>query len=250
MAGIWTYSIVSVLLVSVTSILGIFSVLMSQKKLQKFLIYVVGFSTGALFGDAFIHLLPEAVRENGFSLTVSVSVLTGIVFFFILEKVIKWRHCHNADCAAHQRRSFAYMNLIGDGLHNFIDGMIIAASYMVSLPLGIATTTAVFLHEIPQELGEFAVLVHGGFSRKKALVLNLFSALIALFGVGFALWLGSFVVNLTEFLVPIAAGGFIYIAGSDLIPELHREMKISRSFVQIISVLLGILVMVLLLRVG
>ncbi len=250
MASVFAYSIISVLLVSITSVLGIFSVLISKKRFQTFLIYIVSFSTGALFGDAFIHLLPEAVKKNGFSLIISVSVLLGIVLFFILEKVIKWRHCHSANCEEHRKKSFAYMNLIGDGLHNFIDGMIIAASYMASIPLGIATTTAVFLHEIPQEMGEFAVLVHGGFSRKKALLLNLLSALIAILGAGLALWLGSFVSNLTDVLIPLAAGGFIYIAGSDLIPELHREMKISKSLLQVLLVGLGILVMVLLLRIG
>lgn len=138
------------------------------------------------------------------------------------------------------------MNLIGDGLHNFIDGAIITASYFASIPIGIATTLAVLFHEIPQEIGDFGVLIHGGFSRKKALALNFLTAFAAVIGAVVTYWLWGFVGGLAELLIPVAAGGFIYIAGSDLIPELHRELKPLKSLLQIAFILLGIGVMLLL----
>ena len=210
------------------------------------LVYLISFSAGALFGDAFIHLLPEVVESHGFSLIISLSILTGIVLFFILEKIIHWQHCHLPITEEHVH-PFAYMNLIGDALHNFIDGVIIAASYVVSIPAGIATTLAVALHEIPQEIGDFGVLIHGGFSRSKALVLNFISALAAVLGAVLALWAAAFVERIELFLVPIAVGGFIYIAGSDLIPELHKETILRRSILQVLAFLLGIGVMTALL---
>ena len=142
---------------------------------------------------------------------------------------------------------FAYTNLVGDGLHNFIDGLIIGASYIVSVPVGIATTIAVVLHEIPQEIGDFGVLIHAGFSKGKALALNFLSAVAAILGAVVALWLSGAVEGLEMVLIPLAAGGFIYIAGSDLIPELHKENHIVRSILQVISFIAGIGVMLLLL---
>jgi zinc and cadmium transporter len=245
----WLYSLVSVFIVSLISLIGIFTFSVKIEKLRKILMYFVSFSAGALLGDAFIHLLPEVIRKNGFSLTISLSLLFGILVFLVLEKVIKWRHCHDVECPEHSKRikSFAYMNVVGDGLHNFIDGLIIAASYLISLPVGIATALAVIFHEIPQEVGEFGLLLHGGFSKRKALLVNFISSLSAIIGVIFGLWLSGFVSNVEIILVPIAAGGFIYIAGSDLIPEMHKETSLRKSVIQIIAFLIGILVMIALL---
>jgi zinc and cadmium transporter len=139
------------------------------------------------------------------------------------------------------------MNLVGDSLHNFIDGLIIAGSYLASIPAGIATTIAVILHEIPQEIGDFGVLIHGGFSKAKAIFLNFITALVAVLGTLIGLWLNNYIPNMHQILVPLAIGGFLYIAGSDLIPELHKETKIKVSFFQIVSFILGILVMLALL---
>lgn len=243
MAGIWFYSILSVFIVSILSFVGVLSLAVKEKKLKSILIFFVSFSTGALFGDVFIHLLPEAVERNGFGLKLSLSVLAGVLMFFILEKIIHWRHCHSPSCKS-KMHSFAYMNLFGDGLHNFIDGAIIAASYAASTPIGIATTLAVILHEIPQEIGDFGVLLHGGFSRKKALFVNFLSALTAVLGAIVTLALLGSSEGIENYLIPIAAGGFIYIAGSDLIPELHKEVTISKSIIQILFILLGIAIMV------
>lgn len=242
----WTYTLVSVLVVSFISLVGAFTLAIKSDSLKKILMYFVAFSTGALLGDAFIHLMPEVVKSYGFSLKVSLSLLSGILIFFILEKVVHWRHCHVPDCEEHVK-SFAYMNIFGDALHNLIDGMIIAASYLVSLPVGIATTLAVIFHEIPQEIGEFGLLLHGGFSRRKALFVNFLSALTAIVGAIIALFLSGVVSGIQQFLVPIAAGGFIYIAGSDLIPEMHKEISLGKSIIQILALVLGVLVMIALL---
>jgi len=236
------YTLISVLVISLLAFIGIVSLTVNAKRLKTVLVYLISFSAGALFGDAFIHLLPEVVESYGFSLIVSLGVLGGILIFFVLEKIIHWQHCHLPITEEHIH-PFAYMNIIGDALHNFIDGIIIAASYVISIPAGLATTLAVALHEIPQEIGDFGVLIYGGFSRSKALILNFISALTAVLGAVLALWATTVVEQIEMFLVPIAVGGFIYIAGSDLIPELHKETRLRRSIMQIIAFLLGIGVM-------
>src|SRR3989338_4747764 len=191
---------------------------------------MVSFSAGALFGDVFFHLLPEVVETNGFTLQIALFLLLGILLSFLLEKVINWRHCHIHPKSKDHIHPFAIMNLFGDAVHNFIDGLIIGASYLVSFPIGFATTLAVIFHEIPQEIGDFGILIHGGLSAKKALMLNLLSALTACLGAGIVLLLGSASQDYTIYLLPVTAGGFLYIAGSDLIPELHEhEPKISMA---------------------
>ncbi len=246
MLEIWVYAIASVFLVSLISFIGIFTLSIKVDRLRKFLIYLISFSAGALLGDAFIHLLPEIVEENGFSLMISFLIVGGIGLFFALEKIVHWQHCHMPITKDHVH-SFAIMNLVGDGLHNFLDGLVIGVSYLVSIPVGIATTIAVILHEIPQEIGDFGVLVHGGFSRMKALMVNFASGLIAIVGVVVALIGGEHFESLELFVVPLAVGGFIYIAGSDLIPELHKESGVWRGILQLASFAAGVGVMALLL---
>ncbi|MFC1615840.1 ZIP family metal transporter [Patescibacteria group bacterium] len=246
MTYVWIYSLGSVALISLASLIGVFTLSIKTKKLQKILIYMISFSAGALLGDAFIHLLPEIVAETGFTLKISLYILIGIAFSFIVEKVIHWRHCHRPTTDDHPH-PIALMNLFGDAVHNFIDGLIIGAAYLVSIPVGVATTLAVVLHEIPQEIGDFGILLHGGFSKKKALFLNFLIALTSVVGVVLALILSSYVENITNFLLPFAAGSFIYIASADLIPELHKEVKISRSLWQFLLFILGIVLMLLIL---
>ncbi len=238
----WIYAVASVLLVSAVSLIGIITISVKEEKLAKILHYLVGFSAGGLLGGAFIHLLPEAVEASGFTISVSLLVLAGIIIFFMVEKAIHWRHCHVATSSEHPH-PFAYMNLVGDGVHNLIDGLIIGASYLVSIPLGIATTFMVVLHEIPQEIGDFGVLVHGGFKKKKALAMNFLTALTAVAGAAIAIALGYVAEGVALVLVPFAAGGFIYIASSDLIPELHKGcIEAKKSLAQIIILILGIAV--------
>ncbi len=244
--GVWLYTIGSVLLVSIVSFTGAATLSIEGKKLKKVLIYLVSFAAGALFGDAFLHLLPEVIEENGFSLTVSISIIAGIVLFFVLEKIISWHHYHMPH-SGKEVHSFAITSLAGDAMHNFIDGLIIAASYLISIPVGIATTIAVVLHEIPQEIGDFGILLQGGFTKNKALLFNFLTALTAVMGAVLALLLGSRMENITLFLVPFAAGGFIYVAGADLIPELHKEVNVKKSIFQLSAFIAGIGVMMLLL---
>ena len=246
MLNVWGYTLGSVFIISLVSLVGVLTFSIRTEKLKQFLIYMISFSAGAIFGDAFIHLLPVAVVESGFTVKRSVFVLIGIGFSFVVEKFICWRHCHHLPTPDHPH-PFAYMNLFGDFVHNFIDGLIIGASYLVSIPVGMATTLAVVLHEIPQEIGDFGVLLHGGFSKSKALMLNFSVSLSSVVGAIFALSLSGYVDGLILFLVPFAAGNFIYIAGADLIPELHKETQVSRSFLQFIYFVLGISVMMMLL---
>lgn len=242
MNNIWLYTLASVLIVSVISLVGVITLSINVGKLRKLLIYLVSFAAGALLGDAFIHLLPEAVEE-GFSITVSLYVLFGIGISFLIEKVVHWHHFHYPLEKGHVH-PFAIMNLVGDMVHNFIDGLIIAASYMVSIPVGIATTIAVILHEIPQEISDFGVLLHGGFTKARALFYNFLTALTAVLGAIVGLLIGSRIEGITLFLVAFAAGAFIYIAGSDLIPELHKnEFDWKSSLLQFAAIVLGVSVM-------
>ncbi len=234
--------ILSTFIVSALSLVGIFTLALKEKLLQKILMVLVSLSAGALMGNAFIHLLPESFEflstENSFMF-----LLAGFVVFFIVEKVFHWRHCHDENCKIH---SFAYMNLFGDSIHNFIDGLIIAASFVTNMNLGIATTLAVMIHEIPQEIGDFGVLLHGKFTVKRALLMNFITALTAVLG-GIC---GYFISELTSismiFLLPVAAGGFIYIAASDLIPEIRKEPSMKKSALNLVVFVLGIVLMIVL----
>ena len=244
MFNIWLYTIISVLIISLISLVGVLALSVDQKKLYKVLIYLVSFSAGTLMGDAFLHLIPEAFEslEGDSAMKISFSILAGILIFFLIEKIVHWRHCHKEPCAEHPH-PFSYVILFGDAIHNFIDGMIIATSFLVSIPVGIATTTAVIFHEIPQEIGDFASLVYAGFSRGKALFFNFITALTAVLGAVLILAINLNTANLTAFLVPFAAGGFIYIAGTDLIPELHKHRSFKSSFWQTLAFILGISLM-------
>ena len=246
---VWAYSLVSVFIVSLISLIGIATISISVERLKKILLLLVSFAVGALFGDAFVHLLPEAFERIDSKLVASLLIIAGVLLFFVLEKFICWRHCHIPTSKEHPH-PVVFMNLIGDGLHNMIDGMIIGASYAASIPVGIATSLAVVLHEIPQEMGDFGILLHGGLTRKKALLFNYLSGTLAIAGCLIVLIIGSKVKNLALYLLPFTAGGFIYIAGSDLIPELNKEVELSRSILQLASLSLGIGVMVLLTLVG
>ena len=247
MNQIWLFSLLSVSVVSLISLIGIFTLRVASHRLKSFLIYMLAFSAGALLGDVFFHIFPE-LGENGFKISFSISVLSGIVLFFIIEKFIHWQHCHMPIGKGHVH-SFASMNLVGDALHNFIDGLIIASSYIVSIPIGFATTLAVVLHEIPQEIGDFGVLLHGGFSKKRAIFLNFITALAAVLGTILGLLFVNSNGTLSKILLGLAAGGFVYIASADLIPELHKETEIRVSLLQLLAFVIGIGIMALLLLV-
>ena len=243
MLEIWLSTLASVIVVSLISLIGVLTFSLKEENLKKILLYLVSFSAGGLFGDAFIHLIPEAAEESGFGIHVSLLILFGIIISFVVEKFLQWRHCHIPTSEEHPH-SFAYMNLFGDAVHNFIDGLIIGGSYFVSIPLGLATTLAVVFHEIPQEIGDFGVLIYGGFNKSRAIFFNFSTALTAIFGAIVALGLGFYLQGFTPLLVPFAAGNFIYIAGSDLIPELRKdEPGFPKSILQLASFILGVVIL-------
>jgi zinc and cadmium transporter len=229
----------SVTAVSLVSFIGVFFIGLKEAVLGKILMALVGFASGSLIGAVFFNLIPEAAESGQ---AVWLYVVAGILIFFVMEKFLYWRHCHEGKCEVH---NFAYLNIIGDGTHNFIDGMLIAAGFLTSASLGYTTTLAVMFHEIPQELGDYGVLLYGGFGTKKALAYNFLSAVTAVAGalVTYFLVEGSKIQILAELLVPFAAGGFIYIATTDLMPELHKKTQAKDSVIQLMALLLGIALM-------
>ncbi len=237
MNNILLEAIIATLIISAFSLVGVFSFAIGDKILKKITIFLVAFSTGALLGGAFFHLLPEAIT-GGDDLKPFIYLLFGIIIFYLMERLLKWHHCHEEeDCEIH---TFTYMSLFGDGVHNFIDGLVIVSAFHISRELGFATTIAIAAHEIPQEFGDFGVLIHGGFSRIKALMWNLLSALTAVVGAIVGYLMISNIENFSLVLLPFAAGGFIYISMSDLIPELHKENNLIKSLINFLIFVLGL----------
>ncbi len=233
------YTLLSVLIISLLSLVGVFILSLREALLRRILIYLVSFSTGAILGNVFLHLLPEVIDSMPQEPSGLTFVLYGILLSFIVEKFIHWRHCHDIECVGHVHPAGSLI-LIGDGVHNLLDGILIATAYLVSIPVGISTTIAVILHEIPQELGDFAVMLHSGMTKGRALFLNFLSALTAFLGVLLVFGLSQSVSNIEIFLLPLAAGNFLYIAGSDLIPELHKDTSFHNAIVQLICMIAGI----------
>lgn len=243
------YAIASVTLVSVVSLIGIVTISLSEERLRSALFVLVSLAAGAMFGDTFIHLLPESFQKPGGTLPASMYVLCGILAFFVLEKFLLWRHQHTLE-SGNRIHPLGYLNLIADGVHNLIDGMMIGASYLVSVPIGMATTIAVVFHEVPQEIGDFGILLQAGFTKRKALFFNFLSATLALLGTALALVVGSALEGFATVMLPFTAGGFIYIAGSDLLPELQKELAPTKSLVQFVALAAGIGLMLLLRTLG
>ncbi len=239
MYTILLWAVLATFVVSLISLVGIFFLALKEKALNSILLILIGFSAGALIGAAFLHLLPEALTglKSG---TICLYVLIGFTVFFIIEKFLKWRHCHKGKCDIH---TFTYMNLVGDAVHNFTDGLIIVASFFVNISFGIVTTIAIIAHEVPQEIGDFGVLIYGGFTKRKALFFNFLSALFAIAGAVVGYFLATQIEQIVPFLLPFAAGGFIYIAASDLVPELHKELEMKKSLGSFAFFILGILFM-------
>lgn len=241
----FVYTILAVTVITMISLVGAVALAFKPDTLKKVLFFMVAFSVGALIGDSFLHLLPESIESGKSEIFISLAVFAGVLTFFILEKFLRWRHCHDISCHDHPRH-LGVMNLVGDGLHNIIDGILVGTSFAVSIPLGISTSLAVILHEIPQELGDFSILLHSGFTIKKAVVWNFLSAFLAFFSAIAAFLIGSQANNFIAFMVPFTVGTFIYIAMSDLIPELHRQTSLSQTISQIGGLLLGMVMMIVL----
>lgn len=240
-AGVWTATLLAVGGVSVLSLSGAVILMGREELVRRSLIFLIAFAAGALLGDAFLHILPEVAESSaGFDVGTSMAVLSGVVMFFILEKILHWHHAH----IPHEEvlHPVAVTNLVGDGLHNFIDGAIIAGAFISSTKLGIATAIAVAIHEIPQELGDFGILVHAGLKPRRALAVNFMSALAALAGAILVLVTAG-IGGIEDLLLPFTAGAFVYIASTDLIPELHKEPEMKQSLVQLAGLVTGIGIM-------
>ncbi|MDQ5951280.1 MAG: zinc and cadmium transporter [Patescibacteria group bacterium] len=231
--------LISTFLISMGALAGAFTLALNRKRLQTILLSLVSLSAGTLMGGAFLHLLPESLElfdtEQVFLFT-----LLAFVGFFLIERVLHWHHCHDSE---HEKHTIGFMNLIGDGVHNFLDGLILAAAYSVDIQVGIATTIAVALHEIPQEISDFGVLLHSGYKVKQALILNFSVALLIVAGGVVGFFMAEMTETISGYLMPIAAGGFIYIAAADLLPEIRQERKLKNSLLHISIFIIGIMMM-------
>lgn len=237
------FAIGSVLLASAVSLVGITLIGLRDEAFSKALSILISFAVGGLLGDVFVHILPEMGSDGAeFFPTASLIILGGIILSFLLEKVIHWRHCHTLDCPEHPR-ALGIVSLIGDAMHNFTDGLLIAGSYLVSVSTGVATTLAVLLHEIPQEIGDYAILRHSGYTRGSAIFLNFITALAAVAGAIIVLLLQKTLPELERYMLPMVAGNFLYIAIADLLPELHKQTRAAQSALQLLGVLAGVALM-------
>jgi zinc and cadmium transporter len=247
------YAVLAVVVVSLLSLVGVLALSLKKDTLENILFILLSFSAGSILGAAYLDLLPEAVEffgEEQLSIVVFYVTL-GFLTFFFLERFIYWYHGHghtdhpgvDEKCRENPVmtvKDFVYLNLIGDGIHNLIDGMIIAAGFFISIPVGLAATVAVAFHELPQEIGDFGVLVYGGFTRHKALLFNFLSALTAIVGVVASSYFSAHIENFVGYLIALAAGGFTYLAASELIPEIQQEKNVVKSMIQFALFLLGI----------
>jgi zinc and cadmium transporter len=237
-AALLLWILAATILDGLIALVGGVALFLKERTLGKVIMVLVGFSAGAMMGGAFFHLLPEALAEST-AMVIFGYAIVGFVVFFLMEKLLHWHHCHDGHCEEHE---FTHLVLFGDAVHNAIDGLVIAASFMVSIPFGIITTLIVIGHEIPQELGDMGVLLYGGMKKKRALFLLFLVQLTAVVGgvVGFML---SGVAEFMAFLLPFTAGGFLYIAASDLIPELHKEPRLGKSMISFAFFVIGVLFM-------
>jgi zinc and cadmium transporter len=238
----FVYALIASGIVSCISLVGALALVINDKFLKKVIIFLVAFAAGVLIGGAFLDIIPEAMEYVKDPTQVFLYVVLGYLFFFILEKYLHWRHCHDSECTVH---AFTYLNIVGDGVHNFCDGLIIGATFLVDVKVGIVATSAIVLHEIPHELGNFMILVYGGFSKIKALLFNFLSALFAVAGTIIGYYFAAKIPGFSKALLPLAAGGFIYIASCDLIPELHKETGGKRSAIIMATFTAGIFLMYL-----
>lgn len=211
--------------------------LFPERMRRSVLPWLLCYATGTLLGAAFLGMIPKAFSQSP-ALEVSVALLAGFIAFFGLEKLVIWRHCHERECNVHS--SAGSLILIGDAFHNFVDGVVIAAAFLTSVPLGIATALAVIAHEVPQEIGDFAILLDSGYDRWTALLLNTLSAAATLPGAVLGYYWLAETMEAMPYVLAISAASFIYIAAADLIPALHRQATPGASFGQFALLLAGI----------
>ncbi|MEJ2141031.1 MAG: ZIP family metal transporter [Gammaproteobacteria bacterium] len=231
----------SSLLMSAIAMVGSITLLLKEETLQRILLPLVAFAAGSLIGGAFFHMIPAGLQAYGNSTWFFAWLLFGFCVFFALEQFLHWHHCHRAQSSCKQ--PLTYLILLGDGLHNFIGGLAIAGTFLVDIRLGIMAWLAAAAHEIPQELGDFGVLIHGGWEKGKALLFNVLSALTFLLG-GLVTYAISFNLDIS-FLIPFAAGNFIYIGATDLVPEVNKHKDIKNNIVNFTAFVIGIILMLL-----
>jgi zinc and cadmium transporter len=237
------YTLVSVTLISLISLVGVVMLALKEASLQRLMTALIAFAAGTMLAASFLDLIPEALERVGDG---HAYVLVGIIIFFLIERAIHWHHCTREHCVA----PVGYLNLIGDAAHNFVDGVIIAAAFLTSFGVGAVASVAIAMHELPQELGDFAVLVHSGFAPRRAIWLNFLTALTAIAGgLGGYLFLSS-IEGLVPYVVAVAAGGLIYVAVADLLPELHKERRLGRVAAHTGSLLLGIVLIIAFIQVA
>ena len=252
MTHTFIWALGSAILVSLVSLVGIATIPMGEQRLQQATFLLISLATGALFGDAVLHLLPDTFLNTTHPVRSSFWVLAGIFSSFILEKFLRWKHEHgllhnHAHPHTHPIKPVGKIILLSDGLHNFVDGLLIGASYIAGKQVGLATTLAVILHEIPHEMGDFGVLLDAGWPRGTALLFNFLSACVAILGLIAAFIFRIGVSDLPAIALPVTAGSFLYIAGSNLTPELHKESEPLKSLWQVLAMITGVGLMALLL---
>ncbi|MFP4403100.1 MAG: ZIP family metal transporter [Nanoarchaeota archaeon] len=239
------YALISVFFISLISVIAVIPFLLKKKISTKSLLFLVSLSIGVLLSTVFFNLIPE-VFSHDYNFDVAFYILFGFLVMFIIEKFIHFNH--KKKCIKNNVHNHAYtlgpINLIGDGIHNFIDGLLIAVSYTVDIVLGITVTISILFHEIPQEIADFGILLYSGFSKLKALLFNFVSALTAVIGALFGIILVNYTHEINHFIIPFAIGNFLYIAASNLVPQLHRYNNIKDSIIHIIAIILGILIII------
>lgn len=247
------FALLAVFVVSLVSLIGVAALALNATRLGSIVRILVALAAGALLADAFVHLIPESLEVIGDGFLFGVAALAGVSSFFILERYLRWHHAHHGPETEHSGHEkfesgpshahVAPLVLVADGIHNMIDGAVIAASFLLSPSLGVATTVAVFLHEIPQEIADYALLIHAGYSRRAALLWNFLSGITALLGAGFVLYIGSDVPLFAAYAGAVTAGAFIYLAAADLIPELHKSEGVASSITAVFAFLVGVGIM-------
>ncbi|WP_080054247.1 ZIP family metal transporter [Spirosoma aerolatum] len=245
LSAISSQALLAGVLICLVALLGGVAYFLPEASLRRVIPLGASLSVGVLLGDAFLHLLPEAVERLGNVQLVMQWTLGSMLIFFVLEKAVRWSHAHSQlDVLTLAVKPMAPMNLMGDGIHNFIDGTLIGGAFLVSPEAGWATTLGIVVHELPQEIGDIGTLVWGGYSVRRAIWYNLLCATTSLLGVGAILWTGLWLEGYTAYALPLAAGGFIYIAGTDLIPELHRQTARQAPLWQSLFIALGVGIMI------
>ena len=227
------------LLMSTIALVGSVTLVLKEATLQKIILPLVAFAAGSLIGGAFFFMIPAGMEKIPDTTVLFLWLLTGFTLFFALEQILHWHHCNRAKASCKQ--PLTYLILIGDGLHNFIGGLAIAGVFLVDIRLGIMAWLAAAAHEVPQELGDFGVLIHGGWRKSAALLFNFLSGLTFLLG-GLVAYAASFTIDVA-FLIPFAAGNFIYIGASDLVPEVAKHEDPKKNFINLVSFVFGVSLM-------